>query len=521
MIFDLAELGTQGRALSCDVLVIGGGTAGLIVATRLAKAGKNVVVLESGGPQESAATEELNEVVHSGMTYPGAAAGRVRCLGGTSTKWGGAMLPFEAADLAIPQELGWDAQWPISLRSLTKFQDDVESLFNLPRSSYAGPDFSGGREGVPDFVTKLAKWPPFKMRNVATLLRAQVDAANGPAIWLNATVTRFTLGDDKRLRNVVACGPGGAELTVSAPEIVLAAGALESTRLLLLLDRQHDGRLFGADDVLGRYFSDHLALYFAEIRPRDLQAFNRIVGFGFEDGGMRNLRFEASPAARRRHRLPGAYAQITFDTQAPSGFDALKSIYRSLQRRQRPALADLASLGLNAPWFSRAAWWRFVEKRVLFPPDPVFRAQLVFEQEPLPAHRITLSATRRDRFGLPLAELHWSVSRRDIDNAQALADLFGDYWRTSRASELGDIRPFSPETIRASTMDAEAFYHPGGSARLGSSAAKGVVDPQFRVYRAPNLSLVSTAAFPSGGSANPTMMLMMAGLSVAERLAAA
>ena len=121
------------------------------------------------------------------------------------------MLPFEATDLVIPRELGWDAVWPIQLRSLTKYQDDVEALFGLPRSSYAGPDFRPEREGAPDSVTKLAKWPPFRMRNVATLLGSQIKAASGPAVWLNATVTRFRVGEEGRLRDVVATGPGGAD----------------------------------------------------------------------------------------------------------------------------------------------------------------------------------------------------------------------------------------------------------------------------------------------------------------------
>jgi choline dehydrogenase-like flavoprotein len=54
---------------------------------------------------------------------------------------------------------------------------------------------------------------------------------------------------------------------------------------------------------------------------------------------------------------------------------------------------------------------------------------------------------------------------------------------------------------------------------MGRGPTDGVVDSEFRVFRVPNLSLVSTAAFPTGGGANPTMMLMMAALRTADRLA--
>ena len=47
MLHDLSE--SNPSALEADVLVIGAGIAGLILATRLSQKGLKVVVLESGG----------------------------------------------------------------------------------------------------------------------------------------------------------------------------------------------------------------------------------------------------------------------------------------------------------------------------------------------------------------------------------------------------------------------------------------------------------------------------------------
>ena len=63
MICDLAGQPGQTREVACDVLVIGGGTVGLLLATRLAAAGRHVVVAESGGMSQSGETHPLNEVV--------------------------------------------------------------------------------------------------------------------------------------------------------------------------------------------------------------------------------------------------------------------------------------------------------------------------------------------------------------------------------------------------------------------------------------------------------------------------
>ena len=93
MIRDLVAQSGRTQEVHCDVLVVGGGTVGLLLATRLAAAGRHVVAAESGGLTQSGETHPLNDVVLLGAPYKGAASGRFRCLGGASTRWGGAMSP--------------------------------------------------------------------------------------------------------------------------------------------------------------------------------------------------------------------------------------------------------------------------------------------------------------------------------------------------------------------------------------------------------------------------------------------
>ena len=128
--------------LKADVLVVGGGIAGLLLATRLAGADKRVIVLESDGERQEGETNPLNEVVHLRSVYSGAANGRFRCLGGTSTRWGGAMIPFLAADVA-------DGKWPINHADLMAFLREVERLFALPPGRYDLPDLYSPRRQPP------------------------------------------------------------------------------------------------------------------------------------------------------------------------------------------------------------------------------------------------------------------------------------------------------------------------------------------------------------------------------------
>jgi GMC oxidoreductase/FAD binding domain len=518
MINDLADGAALSRKSVPDVLVIGGGIAGLLVATRLASAGRRILVAESGGLEQFEETHPLNEVKQLGDTYLGAKHGRFRCLGGTSTRWGGAMLPFQNAD-SIHQSTGWPVEWPISIDALTAYQSAVERLFNLGDGPYDFPDIMLSPDGTPGlFLARMAKWPRFRLRNVSTLLKSEIVSRRGPEVWLNATATDFSFDPAGRLAQVKLQSPNGNVLLVAALETVVAAGAIESTRLLLLADRQNDDRIFAPDNLLGRYFYDHLSVSTGRLVDVQRKAVNRLAGFRFEGAIMRNLRFEPSIDLRNRLKLPAGFAHIGFATDEPSGFSMLREIYRKMQRSERPRAKDVARLTAAAPWLLRAAWWRYWEKRLLFPDGVSLDVHIVIEQEPRAENRIGLAAHDVDYFGLPLGTINWRVHDGDVANALRMTHAFEQAWNEGPLGKLARLELRIPDHLRRAIAKGGGIFHPGGSVRMGSDARKAVLDSDLRTFRVPNLSVVSTAAFPTGGGANPTMMLMMAALRTADRL---
>lgn len=490
-----------------DVHIVGGGTVGTMLACRLAQSGLRVVVTESGGEQQLEPSHPLNEVEQTGAPYNGASLGRFRCLGGTSTRWGGAMIPPRESDLTdsvVP--------WPIAWQELMAYQADVEALFQLPRSGY---DAAPGKETASDFLPRLAKWPPFSRRNVAALFKMQITSADGPEIWLNATATEFPIAE-RGLKHVVARAPNGNTITVGARHTVLAAGAIECTRLLLLMDHQNGNRLF-AGSVLGRYFYDHLSVEMGEVSTPRNSRLNRFAGFRFEDGGMRNLRFEPHLATQGR-RVTAGFAHIAFEDSSGGGFDALRAIYRALQEGSAPSPRRVAALAADLPWLAQAIWWRYVNKRLLYPKDARISVHIVTEQVPRPENRITLSANRTDAYGQPLAAIEWSVSDEDKENSVRFAREFASYWSSGDLGQLATLRSRPSSEMAAALGNSGGVYHPGGSTRMGRSLHDGVVDGNLQVFAVPNLSVIATSVFPSGGSVNPTMTLLMAGLRLADKL---
>jgi choline dehydrogenase-like flavoprotein len=496
-------------AIDADVLIIGAGTVGLIVAYELAQRGRRIAVVESGGEHQVRDTHALNEVVQTGATYAGAARGRFRCLGGTSTRWGGALIPFAEADCRADE-------WPLEPSEVLHYVQAVESLFRLNSGPYyAEPLFTGT---PPDYCGRLAKWPKFKYRNVAALLRRRLHALPNLRVWLNATATNFEVTHGS-LRVVTARSPSGRALRISAREIVVTAGAIESTRLLLLIDEQNGNALFEPDGQLGRFFSDHLSVPVADVEPLDRGALNRLVGFRFErDGSMRNIRFELSDVTELRKSIPACFAHVAFSDSAGSGFDAVRDILRCVQRRRLPPLRLLFQLAASTPWLLAAVWWRYVRRRLLYPWRSTLHLHMVIEQLPRAESQIRLSRSRKDVFGQPLAELAWDVSPDDIKNLNKATDAFVAAWSTSAIAAVARLRRHASDAISAKLMAGGGIFHPVGSVRMARQPSLGVVDKDLRTFRVPNLSVASTAVLPRAGGANPTMMLLCLGMRLVDRI---
>lgn len=117
MIHDLNEQDASALRVEAEVIVIGAGIAGLVTATKLSERGVRVIVVESGGRTQEADTHPLNRVEQTGQLYAGAEHGRFRCLGGTSTRWGGLMIPFLPEDMDH-HTAGWVPAWQVPYERL-------------------------------------------------------------------------------------------------------------------------------------------------------------------------------------------------------------------------------------------------------------------------------------------------------------------------------------------------------------------------------------------------------------------
>ena len=120
---DIADVESlqAGLAIHADVCIVGSGPAGLTIASELGGSGAHVLILESGGLQEDAAADALNEFESVGQ--PRVVTGwktRNRVFGGTSHTWSGRCAEFDDIDYA-PRDWVPHSGWDIARAELAPF----------------------------------------------------------------------------------------------------------------------------------------------------------------------------------------------------------------------------------------------------------------------------------------------------------------------------------------------------------------------------------------------------------------
>jgi len=124
------------------------------------------------------------------------------------------------------------------------------------------------------------------------------------------------------------------------------------------------------------------------------------------------------------------------------------------------------------------------------------------EQAPNPNSRVRLSTRKTDRYGQPRAHLHWAISGDDVrDILRGLALVKPEVERTGEwRLEIPDYDQLPPAGIRGG-------FHHMGTTRMHDNPRYGVVNANGQVHGIDNLFVTGASVFPTGGYANPTLLI--------------
>jgi choline dehydrogenase-like flavoprotein len=122
---------------------------------------------------------------------------------------------------------------------------------------------------------------------------------------------------------------------------------------------------------------------------------------------------------------------------------------------------------------------------------------------PRAENRVTL-AEETDRFGLRVARLDYTQHANDRANIAYAKRVLHDIWEAAGAQDV---------------LAIDRYAHLIGGCRMGTDPAESVCDGDQRVWGVPNLFLADGSVMPTQGAANPALTIMAAAARLAERLA--
>jgi choline dehydrogenase-like flavoprotein len=557
LIVDAREL-PEGHQLETDVCIVGAGVAGITLAHALQDTALRVLLVEAGGKGPDKAAQGLFWGRNTGHHYYGLDTSRCSGVGGSSHKWllelpdmtlGARIHPLEPIDFEVRPWVP-NSGWPFGYDELEPYYRSAHRFCTDGNYGYRGGDWAKHHQArqlhlAGEHITSTV----FQFTSRDTFI-GQAWAA----LEASATVTLMThaIGhaiDTNSAGNQADClhlsSSQGQKLRIKAHRFVLAAGALETVRLLLLSDRQLKCGLGNQHDLVGRYFMEHPHVWTgryipaAHIDATQLGFYypHRVDGTTIlgklittpkaqREGGLLNHCISLHPRAKQHganlvpewpidnwpllnsfayHR--GWDADINVAAAGSDIPDASDS--PALPWNLRKGLKSIRSYGRHC--LQRLAWDFGLPKRS----QPiVFTLNHMSEQVPNPDSRVRLGR-ERDGFGRRRIELDWRLTDLDIDSmirSQQLMDT------ALRQADLGRLA-LDDDPDRLNRLIHGGWHHMG-TTRMHVDPRRGVVDPNCQVHGTDNLFIAGPSVFPTSGYANPVLTILALTLRLADHLKA-
>lgn len=509
-----------------DVLIIGSGHAGGMAAKILTESGISCLMLNAGPVADVSRNAEHKaayELPYRGFKPPGRLEHvfqanefnanvwvdeqevpytfeaenpynwvRVRLFGGRSLFWSRQSFRLSDYEFKAKSRDGFGEDWPISHSDLAPYYSRVEDIFQVSGALDGPPQMPDGNFVIDDnpwsqsmerFMAagKAFDMPVCKQRRALgrdglassiNLLLPDAEKTGKLTSIANAVVRELTV--DKNTGQPNGCHfvdrLSRRELSVKARVVVLAAGTLESTRLLL------NSKVGNSSGLVGRYLMDQIygpGVMCSVPEARNGRGAKELMGGGAIVPRFRNITTKSDKFLR------GYALNVTSSTGpvSPRNFAAYGAELDRKLQEYRGTSFHMTMMG-----------------------------EVLGRYE----NRVRINKEKVDAWGIPVLHVETKYTDNEFNMAKDAVDT---------GAAVAEAAGF--EVLSKNVIPNPPGYsiHEVGTCRMGDDPKHSVLNKWCQSHDHKNLFVVDGASFTSAGWQNPTMTILALSMRASEYLA--
>lgn len=449
------------------ICIIGLGTFGSYLLKRLLENNgdtSEITVIEIGNRKIQSESEIGIESISENSSV--SKEGRYFGFGGTSARWGGQVLFFDERDNPEKNET-----WNEIVQINNKYKDMVLKNILGKNGDF---DLEEDNKNI-----KTGIWLKYAHRNLFNRLsKKELKKVN---LLSDMRVVDFLLENNK-IKKVICKRRDGEIIEIESDLFYLTAGALESCRLLLELNKK-TAILDNTD--LGKNFGDHISTELFHV----INTAPILNGIDFTPRLYHGSLITKRMIVQTENGLIG-FTQGVYNKDIKA-FKFLKEMLFG----KRETTVTFMEFVSGFVFLFKFAFYLFFKNK-LYVDKKQWSLQLDMEQPVPNENKLTLS-DKKDQYGEAVLKIDWSVSKNDTDAIAQIREKTKDILEKNHLA-------YEPVYNTVSTNNkVEDVYHPVGILRIGNDE-KAIINFNGQVKGIENLYHFSTGIFPSAKSINPS-----------------
>ena len=492
-----------------DICIIGAGAAGISIALEWVDSPYKVILLEGGGFDYDDRVQELYNGKLTGHPYYPMKASRLHYFGGSTMHWGGMCSIFDDIDF---EKRNWveNSGWPIKKEDIAAYYPQAHKILDLGPYEWDVKYWQKQNPALIPFpldenVIWSKMWHFSPPTRFGTKYKDAIVNSKNIHLYTYANVVDINATENiSAIKQVTVKNYAGKQHTVKAKFFILACCSIQNARLLLACNKQAPAGLGNDNDIVGRYFMEHVEiktgeLWLEHINP--LKLYHMGVGT--------HVRAELAISAKKQEELKVLNGSVSLMPLEMSNktIPSIKIWSNDDPRKSLDTFAKYSTLDKR----------NFIQRMFS---KSIFQSYGLFtrvEQLPNPSSRVVLS-DEKDELGVPRANLNWALSSIDKKTVLAINTLIG---QQVGAAGIGRVRlkDWLVDKKDDSLPDyTSGGWHHIGTTRMSEDPKKGVVDANCKVHGIDNFYIAGASCYPTGGAVNPTLTCVAISLRLSNHL---